>query len=259
MTPFESLGPSGLVVRGLCRQFGALTVTDRVDLSLRPGTRAALIGPNGAGKTTLVNLITGTLAPSSGTIHLDGTDITQLDTSARARLGLLRSFQVTRLFKALTVADNVRLSVLQRGRRKLRMLRTVASEPGLDNAVDRALQLLNLTDRAQRRVDTLAYGEQRLVELAMAVASEPKVLLLDEPAAGVPQGESHVITNAIESLPKDMAVLLIEHDMDLVFQLATEITVLVAGSVLMTGTPEDVANDSRVRSLYLGESDHAGH
>jgi branched-chain amino acid transport system ATP-binding protein len=243
----------GLVVRGLCRRFGALQVTSNVDLTLRPGARAALIGPNGAGKTTLVNLITGALAPSAGTVHLDGRDITQLDPAARARLGLLRSFQITRLFRTQTVADNVRQAVLQRGDRRLGLWRPVRGVPGLDEEVDRALRLLQLHDRAQRRVADLAYGEQRLVELALAVAARPRVLLLDEPAAGVPQGESHVIVQAIEALPADLAVLLIEHDMDLVFRLARDITVLVAGAVLMQGSPDQVAHDARVRSLYLGE------
>lgn len=251
----EDLG-GGLQVRGLCKRFGALAVTSNVSLSLRPGARAALIGPNGAGKTTLINLITGVLKPTAGQVFLNGKDVTRLSTDARARLGLFRSFQVTRLFKSLSVEDNVRLAVLQRADQPQSFWRPVRAAPGLDADVDHALGALHLRDRAARRVADLAYGEQRMVELAIAVAARPSILLLDEPAAGVPQSESKVIVEAIDALPSDIAVLLIEHDMDLVFRLANEITVLVAGSVLMHGTPAQVASDTRVRSLYLGERKH---
>jgi branched-chain amino acid transport system ATP-binding protein len=250
---------AALTVRGLCRSFGALNVTSNVDLTLRVGARAALIGPNGAGKTTLVNLITGALQPSAGTVHLGERDVTSLSQAARARLGLIRTFQITRLFRSLTVGDNVRMAVLQRGDRRLALLRPIAREPGLDEEVDRALRPLRLEDRISRRVSDLAYGEQRLVEMALALAARPKVLLLDEPAAGVPQSESSVIVQAVEQLPPDLAVLLIEHDMDLVFRLASEITVLVGGAVLMQGTPKQVAEDPRVLKLYLGEKEHASH
>ena len=251
--------PDALKVSGLCRSFGALAVTSNVDLTLKRGARAALIGPNGAGKTTLINLITGLLAASAGTVELEGRDVTGIDQAGRARLGLMRSFQVTRLFKQMTVADNVRLAVLQRGGTRLRLMRAAKDEPGLDDAVQAALQQVGMQDRGNTQVTNLAYGEQRLVELALALAAKPHVLLLDEPAAGVPQGESSVIVRAVEGLPKDLAVLLIEHDMDLVFRLASEINVLVAGSILMRGTPQQVANDERVQRLYLGEKDHALH
>jgi len=247
-----------LEVMGLNRAFGALQVTSNVDLTLRRGARAALIGPNGAGKTTLINLVSGALRPSSGRISLMGRDVTSLGQAERARLGLLRSFQITRLFKPMTIGDNVRLAILQSSGRRLRMWRDARSEPNLDEQVFAALKTVGLQDRESAGVATLAYGEQRLLELALALATKPSVLLLDEPAAGVPQSESDVIVKAVERLPEDLAVLLIEHDMDLVFRLANEITVLVAGSVLMRGTPQEVEADERVQRLYLGEK-HGTH
>jgi len=231
-----------LEVMGLNRAFGALQVTSNVDLTLRRGARAALIGPNGAGKTTLINLVSGALRPSSGRISLMGRDVTSLGQAERARLGLLRSFQITRLFKPMTIGDNVRLAILQSSGRRLRMWRDARSEPNLDEQVFAALKTVGLQDRESAGVATLAYGEQRLLE----------------PAAGVPQSESDVIVKAVERLPEDLAVLLIEHDMDLVFRLANEITVLVAGSVLMRGTPQEVEADERVQRLYLGEK-HGTH
>lgn len=248
-----------LSVRNLSLSFGSLQATRDVTLSLPVGARAALIGPNGAGKTTLVNLMSGALKPSSGTVFLGKTDVTGVDQAGRARLGLMRSFQITRLFKSMTVADNLRISILQRGDRSLSLFRNVKRVDGLEEEVYQALHLLGLNDRADKRITELAYGEQRLVELAIAVAAKPRVLLLDEPAAGVPQSESSVIVRAVEQLPKDLAILLIEHDMDLVFRLASHITVLVAGGVLMQGTPNDVANDERVRQLYLGEKSNGSH
>ena len=249
---------NALEVRGLNKTFGALKVTTDVDITLRRGARAALIGPNGAGKTTLINLVSGALRPSSGRIVLRGRDVTGLDQAERARLGLLRSFQITRLFKSMTIGDNVRLAILQSRGRRLGWWRDTRSEPELDEQVFAALKTVGLQDRESAGVTTLAYGEQRLLELALALSTQPSVLLLDEPAAGVPQSESNVIVQAIERLPADLAVLLIEHDMDLVFRLANEITVLVAGSVLMKGTPQDVEADERVQRLYLGDK-HAAH
>ena len=246
---------AALQVTGLCCSFGALKVTSDVNLVLAPGARSALIGPNGAGKTTLVNLVTGALKPSSGRIELDGRDVTRMPQHQRAQLGLARTFQITRLFRSLTVADNLRMAILQRPGVRWSVLRKVDRVEGLERDVDSTLRLLGMADRAQRVITDLAYGEQRLVELALALCMKPRVLLLDEPAAGVPQSETDVIVQAIEHLPTDLAVLLIEHDMDLVFRLAQDITVLVAGEVLMQGTPEQVANDGRVQSLYLGETD----
>ncbi len=242
-----------LQVENLHRSFGALDVTRDINLSLDAGARTALIGPNGAGKTTLVNLISGSLQPSSGLVRFRGNDVSHLDQAARARLGLVRTFQVTRLFKALTVADNLRLAVLQHKGRASNFWSGLEDVDGLQEDVLRVLDLLRLKDRADTPVAKLAYGEQRLLEIALAIAMQPSVLLLDEPAAGVPRGESEVIFDALGQLPPDMAVLLIEHDMDLVFRFARDIIVLVAGAVMMRGTPADIAADQRVRQLYLGE------
>lgn len=249
---------NALEVKGLNRSFGTLNVTSNVDLTLRRGARAALIGPNGAGKTTLINLVSGALRPSSGRIALLGKDVTALGQAERARLGLLRSFQITRLFKPMTIGDNVRLAILQSSGRRLGVWRDTRSDANLDEQVDLALKTVGLQDRESAGVTKLAYGEQRLLELALALSTRPSVLLLDEPAAGVPQSESNVIVQAIERLPADLAVLLIEHDMDLVFRLANEITVLVAGSILMKGSPQEVEADERVQRLYLGEK-HVNH
>ncbi len=247
-----------LQVKGLCKSFGALNVTSNVDLTLKRGARCALIGPNGAGKTTLINLMTGALQPSAGQILLGGRDVTTTPQAQRVQQGLARTFQITRLFRSLSVADNLRMAILQRPEMKWSVFRPTHAVPGLDEEVERILRLLQLTDRANWTVSALAYGEQRLVELGLALCLKPKVLLLDEPAAGVPQSESEVIVRAVEQLPADLAVLLIEHDMDLVFRLAIDITVLVAGAVLMSGTPQDIASDERVRALYLGEQ-HGSH
>lgn len=241
-----------LEVNGLCKEFGALKVTTDVSLNLKPGARSALIGPNGAGKTTLINLITGALKPSAGHIKLYGQDITQMSQAERVRMGLVRTFQITRLFKSLTVADNLRMAILQRPEQRMSFIKSVNSMLDLDAEVHHMLQALSLESRYASKVADLAYGEQRLVELGLALSMRPKVLLLDEPAAGVPQSETDVIVNAIQKLPSDLAVLLIEHDMDLVFKLTNDITVLVSGSILMNGSPQEVANDDRVRNLYLG-------
>lgn len=242
-----------LRIENLSRSFGALKVTSDVSFSLERGARVALIGPNGAGKTTLVNLITGALSPSAGRVLLDDADITALSQAARVHAGLMRTFQVTRLFTELSVEDNVRMAVLQRQRNSMRLFARLNALPSLDEEVESALALLQLQDRRLRRIRDLAYGEQRLVEIALAVALRPKVLLLDEPAAGVPQSESSVVMQAIAELPKDMAILFIEHDMDLVFRFAQRILVLVSGALLMDAAPDVVAADERVHRLYLGE------
>lgn len=246
-----------LEARKLCKSFGALKVADDVNFSLERGARTALIGPNGAGKTTFVNLVTGMIAPSSGAIFFDGNDITSSAASRRARLGLLRTFQITRLFRALTVADNVRLSILQRSRKSMLPFVSLPQVAGLEEKTEAVLRAVRLADRSETIVAKLAYGEQRLVEIAIALAAEPKVLLLDEPAAGVPQSESSIILEAIAGLPSELAVLFIEHDMDLVFRFSNRIAVLVNGAMLTSGTPDEIARDQRVRDVYLGKASHA--
>lgn len=247
-----------LSVRGLTKSFGSLNVASQIDLTLEEGARTALIGPNGAGKTTLVNLITGVIRPSSGQVHLDGVALAKLSCAARVRHGLVRTFQVNRLFKDLTVRDNLRLAVLQRQGLGMALLVRADRLERADAEAAALLDMLGLQDRGQKILAKLAYGEQRLVEIAVALALRPRVLLLDEPAAGVPQGESGVILDAVASLPSDLAVLLIEHDMDLVFRFARRIAVLVSGALLMEGTPAEVAADERVKQIYFGRGGHDG-
>jgi branched-chain amino acid transport system ATP-binding protein len=234
---------------GLAKQFGALRVANDIHFQLEPGARHALIGPNGAGKTTLVNLLTGRLAPSAGRILLNGEDISRLSQAARARRGLARTFQINNLFPALSVLENVRLAVAEhRGLFKPRR--------ALIEEAFTILARLGLQDAAATVVRELPYGKQRLVEIAIALAAEPSVLLLDEPAAGVPGGESGIIFDVIAQLPAAMAVLMIEHDMDLVFRFAQRITVMLRGSILVEGTPAEIAADPRVRDVYLGTRAH---
>jgi branched-chain amino acid transport system ATP-binding protein len=234
---------------GLCKQFGALRVANDIHFRLDAGARHALIGPNGAGKTTFVNLLTGRLAPSSGRVLLNAVDVTAISQAARARRGLARTFQINNLFPALTVLENVRLAVAEH-----RGLTT--SRRALIEEARAVLSGLGLVDDALNRVRALPYGKQRLVEIAIALAAEPTVLLLDEPAAGVPAGESGLILDVIERLPPDMAVLMIEHDMELVFRFARRITVMVRGSILVEGRPAEIAADERVREVYLGTRAH---
>lgn len=246
-----------LRLEGLSKNFGALHVASDISLSLEVGARTALIGPNGAGKTTFINLVSGALAPSGGTIKYFGQDVTRASQAERARAGLLRTFQITRVFKTLTVADNVRLAVAQQQGRQRSMWRPVDQNEVAEARVDATLGSLHLRDIADRRVDRLAYGERRLVEIALAIAGQPKVLLLDEPAAGVPKGESETIMRAVENLPADLTILLVEHDMDLVFRFASEIVVLVAGAILTTGSPDEISKNPRVRDIYFGNR-HVG-
>ncbi|NEX64703.1 ABC transporter ATP-binding protein [Noviherbaspirillum galbum] len=245
-----------LQTRNLSLSFGGLAVTRDVNISLAEGARTALIGPNGAGKTTLINLLSGVLRPNSGDILMGEQSIVKLPQYERVRSGIVRTFQISRLFKELTVAENVEIAVLQRLRLATEWWPSRARTSRVRDEVDETLGLLGLRPYARRVVGKLALGEQRLAEIALALAMKPRVLLLDEPAAGVPQGEGGRIMDAVESLPKDLSVLLIEHDMDLVFRFASHIIVLAAGAVLAEGAPREVAANERVKQIYFGRDGH---
>ncbi|MDL2401383.1 ABC transporter ATP-binding protein [Rhizobium mayense] len=243
----------------LRKAFGGLTVTNDVSLSMAPGDRVALIGPNGAGKTTFVNLVTGNLRPDSGAVRLGGETVTKVDAIGRVRRGLVRSFQVTRLFQDMTPAEHVGLAVLQRSGRSGRMFGNFLAMRDVMVEAGELLGTLGLGDLMHRKVREIAYGQQRLLEIAVAMALKPKVLLLDEPAAGVPQSDTARIEQALADLPADLAVLMIEHDMDLVFRFAKRVVVLAAGTVIFDGSPADVTKNARVREAYLGSYANAGH
>ncbi|WP_454818103.1 ABC transporter ATP-binding protein [Labrys neptuniae] len=240
----------------LKKSFGGLVVTQGLSISLNAGDRVALIGPNGAGKTTFVNLVTGHLEPDSGRVVLAGRDVTGLGPTERVRQGLVRSFQVTRLFPNMTPQEHLALAVLQRTGRTGRLFGHYRAKPDVMAEVAALLATLGLAAIATRPVAEIAYGQQRLLEIALALALKPKVLLLDEPAAGVPQSDTPRIEEALAGLPSDLAVLMIEHDMDLVFRFARRVIVLAAGAIIFDGSPEDVTKDARVRQAYLGNYAH---
>ncbi len=239
---------------GLTKRFGSFVVTNDVGLTVETGARQAIIGPNGAGKTTLINLLTGFLEPSAGRIELNGADITRLGQHERVGRGLVRTFQINRLFNDLTVLESVLLATNERlGLGAVSWRRRSACGGSIAEAWN-VVELLGLAEVAHLPTKALSYGRQRLLEIALALAAKPTVLLLDEPAAGVPQGESGELFRTISALPRDVTVLLIEHDMELVFGFADRITVLVNGGVLTEGSPEQIAKDPRVREVYLGEA-----
>jgi len=246
-----------LQTRDLWKAFGGLVVTKNFNLSLAPGARHALIGPNGAGKTTLINQLTGVLRPSSGSVWLDGEDITRIPPNERVWRGLSRTFQINTLFPKLTPLEAVTNAICVRERIRLNVLKRrffrVSRRGAVIDEAYALLEQLNLSQDCLVETHTLAYGKQRLLEMALALATKPKVLLLDEPAAGVPEGESDELFEVLNTLPKEISILLIEHDMNLVFNFASRITVLVNGEELVTGTPTDIADDPRVREVYLGK------
>ena len=250
------MSAAALETRGLCKNFGALTVAAGINFRLEAGARHALIGPNGAGKTTFVNMLTGMLSPSSGRIVLGGEDITATGQAKRVKLGLGRTFQINALFRRLPVLDNVALAVAERRGVAPRMLRAASAHGDVRDESMELLATLGLAEDAGIRILDLPYGKQRLVEIAIALGLKPEVLLLDEPAAGVPSLESHRILQVLDKLPEHIAILIIEHDMDLVFRFAQRITVLVQGEVLVEGPPEEIARDKRVHQVYLGERRH---
>jgi branched-chain amino acid transport system ATP-binding protein len=245
-----------LETRALSHRFGAVQVTRDVHFKLEAGSRHALIGPNGAGKSTFINLLTGALRPTSGTVMFKMRDVTGVDQAQRARMGLARTFQINQLFRHLTALENVCLAVTERMGAGWKPFRPMGRRRDiLQEAMD-VIDMVQLSDVANMKVSELAYGRQRLVELAIALGLRPEVLLLDEPAAGVSSSESHLILNAINQLPATMAVLIVDHDMELIFRFASRITVLVGGAVFASGTANDIATNSDVAKVYLGQSGH---
>jgi len=241
-----------LSVRGLTKSFGALPVAQAIDLDLAPGARVGLIGPNGAGKTTFVNLLTGMIKPDAGAIELAGHRLDHMKPEARVRLGLARTHQINTLLSENNVRDNVAIAVAEREGWAWRGILYTPQWRACCEESEQRLAEMSIAHVGDRRVSQLPYGEQRLLEIAIAMALKPRVLLLDEPGAGVPSAESHIIHAALDRLPADIAILIIEHDMDLVFRFAREIVVMVQGKVLRRGAPAEIAADPEVRAVYLG-------
>ena len=244
-----------LETRGLLKRFGGIVPTNDVSIRVERGARHALIGPNGAGKTTLINLLTGVLEPTSGTIWLDGEDITGLAPHRRVRRGIVRTFQINQLFNELTPLQSLALSVSARLGIGARAWQPLGRDARVAPICDNLLAQFHLDDVMNQQVRHLAYGKRRLLEIATALACQPRVLLLDEPVAGVPEGERQEIFDIINALPAEVSVLLIEHDMDLVFNFAQSVTVLVNGAVFAEGDVQTIASDPRVKAVYLGEGD----
>jgi branched-chain amino acid transport system ATP-binding protein len=243
-----------LETRKLEKQFGGLKVTRDLSLKIEQGARHALIGPNGAGKTTVINLLTGVLKPNGGRILLEGNDITDLPVHVRVLRGLSRTFQINQLYPDLTPIETIGLAVSERLGRGGDWWRVMGTRDDVNAEIAGNLARFHLLDVMNEPTATLPYGKQRLLEIAVAIATKPRVLLLDEPAAGVPESERHDILAAVSGLPREVTVLLIEHDMDLVFSFADRISVLVNGAMLVEGTPDEVARDNRGKAVYLGEA-----
>ncbi len=238
---------------GLSKSFGGITATDAVSFRLEKGARHALIGPNGAGKTTFINLLTGVLTPTAGSVLLDGAEVTRLSPDARVRRGLARTFQINQLFPGLTPLESIGLAVSERLGGGWHWWRSLGASGPIMAEIEEAAARFGLTGVLEERTATLPYGKQRLLEIALAFAARPRVLLLDEPAAGVPAAERQELLAVVAGLPRDVSVLLIEHDMDLVFSFAERISVLVNGALFTEGTVAEVSSDPRVRAVYLGE------
>ncbi len=242
-----------LEVRGLSRRFGGLLANDDVSLTVRPGEIHVVIGPNGAGKSTLINMLSGDLPPSSGSILLDGADVTALPAWRRSRMGVGRSYQKTNIFREFTVFENCRLAAQSRAPHPWRLMRPASSDAGSAALARRALALAELDGREERTAGTLSHGEQRQLEIALSLATEPKVLLLDEPLAGMGAEESLRMVSLIRKLRADHAILLVEHDVDAVFALADTLTVMVEGRILASGEPAAIRANAGVQAAYLGE------
>lgn len=245
-----------LETRNLNKTFGALKATTDVSFRLEKGARQALIGPNGAGKTTFINLLTGVLPPSGGDILLNGESILSLKRERRVRRGLVRTFQINQLFAELNVVESLALVINERRGRGWDWFRSTSTIAGIEEEIAGLLRNFGLEAVFDQPCSALAYGKQRLLEIALAVACQPKVLLLDEPAAGVPEADRKEVMTRLAALPADVSILLIEHDMDLVFNFANRISVLVAGALFAEGTVEQISKDSRVKEVYLGGASH---
>ena len=257
--PHDASAVTVLSAQGLVKRFGGITATDNVTLDLKKGARHALIGPNGAGKTTLINLLTGVLEPSGGRIVLEGQDITQLAPHQRVKRGMVRTFQINQLFDTLTPLETLALTVSQHQGLGGKWWQALGSSKAVTQRCEQLLEQFHLTAVLNQRTNVLAYGKRRLLEIAIALACEPRVLLLDEPVAGVPAGEREELLQTVAALPADVSVLLIEHDMDLVFSFANRMTVMVNGAVLTEGDPEQIANDPQVKAVYLGHGEESNH
>jgi branched-chain amino acid transport system ATP-binding protein len=252
----ERVVTPALATSGLCKNFGSLVVASDIAFALPQGVRYALIGPNGAGKTTLINLMTGMVRPDAGRILLGEEDITALEPEARVRRGLVRTFQINSLFPNLNALEAVTLAVCEREGLSRTWAKPITTYRGAVDEAYAILEQLLLGPHCYRQTRELPYGQQRLLEIALALATRPKVLLLDEPAAGVPREESAELFTAVTNLSRDITVLFIEHDMDFVFRFASRIIVMVAGRVLTEGKPDEIAADERVREIYLGRKRH---
>ena len=242
-----------LAIRGLAKRFGGLRATDGVDLAVAEGETHAIIGPNGAGKTTLIGQLAGDLRPDAGTMRFGGRDVTALDAPARSRLGLARSFQITSIFRDLTVLDNVALAVQAHAGHSFRFWRPARADDELRAPARAVLASVGLDPRADVLAANLAHGEQRQLEIAMALATRPRLLLLDEPVAGMGLEESQRMVRFLGALKGRLTIVLVEHDMDVVFMLADRVSVMVYGRIIATGTPEEVRANAAVRKAYLGE------
>ena len=251
----STVGDVVLSAEGLSKHFGGIVATDNVTLHLRKGARHVLIGPNGAGKTTLINLLTGVLEPTSGRIVLDGQDISGLEPHQRVKRGLVRTFQINQLFDSLTSLETLALTVSQQQGLGGKWWQALGHSSAVVQRSQALLEQFHLTEVMNQKTGELAYGKRRLLEIAIALACEPRVLLLDEPVAGVPAGQREELMQTVAALPADVCVLLIEHDMDLVFSFATRMTVLVNGAVLVEGDPAQIARDPQVKAVYLGHGD----